>query len=393
MHIGYFTSIEGWGGSETYLQSLICGVRERGHDVTLFGVDGTRLWQEMQACGVPCVATSGPAPRPNDASRGAPAEARSSGNSAAKLRGFVPGWVKLWLGSMREVRGLAECFRAHRVDVMHVSVSGYEVAGLACRRVSIPTLAMNMVTPPDEPYWLRRRLMRHTQRRYDHVSSQSAFCTQRWACLAGLDAAHCSHVWNGADLSRYRPRTNGQVRRPESAFRLVSLGRLHPMKGYGTLIDAVCLLADSRARVTVYGEGAQRAGLEQKIEKNGLAGQIKLPGYSEDPAQVLREADAFVLPSVSHESCPAVLAQAMAAALPLITSDFGPLAEVNLHEQTGLVVPVGDPDALAAAIRRLADHPDQAARMAGRAHQRAATHFSLEHMIDRTLALYRSVFK
>ena len=49
MKIGYFTSIEGWGGSEMYLLRLMQGVRERGHEVLLFGVEGTRLWAEAGA--------------------------------------------------------------------------------------------------------------------------------------------------------------------------------------------------------------------------------------------------------------------------------------------------------------------------------------------------------
>jgi len=386
MHIGFYTSIEGWGGSESYLLDLMRGVVRRGHAVTLFGVEGTRLWGVAGESGLGCVAIA----------RADSGQAREDAHvmpaaQRFKARTLAPRWVRLLLGNANEVRRLTRVFGGHRVDVMHVAVSGYEVAGLACRRFGVPTVAMNMVTPPEESCWMRRWLMRYTQRRYDHVSSQSAYCTEQWIRIAGLNPAKCSHVWNGADLSVFTPPDTPRVREQHDPLRLVSLGRLHPMKGYATLIDAVAELADPRIQATIYGEGGQRGELEGRVRAHDISERVKLPGHTEDAAEALRAADAFVLPSVSHESCPAVLAQAMATGLPLITSDFGPLAEVNRHEQSGLVFPAGNASALADAIRRLTDHPEEAEQMGCRALKRARAHLSLDQMIDQTLRLYGSV--
>ena len=118
-----------------------------------------------------------------------------------------------------------------------------------------------------------------------------------------------------------------------------------------------------------------------------------MPGHVENAEDCLQQADCFVLPSVSHESCPAVLAEAMASGLPLITSDFGPLAEVNLNGETGLVVPMHDPKALADAIRTLADAPKRCRDLGQAGRARAVEHFSRDAMIDKTLAIYESLVR
>ena len=56
MRIGYFTSIEGWGGSETYLLTLMKGVCKSGHTPILFGIEGTRLFREARESAIECIA-------------------------------------------------------------------------------------------------------------------------------------------------------------------------------------------------------------------------------------------------------------------------------------------------------------------------------------------------
>jgi glycosyltransferase involved in cell wall biosynthesis len=99
----------------------------------------------------------------------------------------------------------------------------------------------------------------------------------------------------------------------------------------------------------------------------------------------------MILPSVSHESFGLVLAEAMAAGLPLITSDYGPLPEVNVANETGLVVKAGASSELASAIHVLIEDPDLCSRfgLAGRC--RARNCFAVEVMIDKMLGLYASV--
>ncbi len=401
MRIGFFTAVEGWG-AETYLLSLMRGVRDAGHTPVLYDVDRTRLFREAAQAGIATVAwkvaSADQRPQTRDHRPKTPESAEAaepsrwptySGVKQAILRP-VPGWIKLLAGNAREVFILRRVFGRNPVDVMHVSSSGHEVAGMACRLCRIPCLVMNMITPPAEPYWIRRWLMKFTMRFYDHISSQSAACTRAWRSFAGVPTAKCSHVWNGVDMARF-PSVSTASRSSQDPFRLISVGRLHPMKGFCDLIEAVRLLNDQRVRLVILGEGPERGPLEKQISRAGLGERVTLPGHTESPERYFREADAFVLVSVSHESCPAVVPEAMATGLPVITSDFGPLPEINVHGETGIVVPAGEPARLAEAIRHLIDHRDEATRLGVNGRKRAVEYFSRERMVTTTLALYASV--
>ena len=153
MRIGFFTSIGGWGGSENYLKSLVLGVRETGHEVVLFGVAGSRLFRELSAADVPCVAWQdgwhgGEDAAEQEESDGAsvwPSSVTTSSYSSLlrrAWRAWVPGGVKLLAGTWREARFLRRVFERDRVDVMHVNVHGYETAGMACRWAAIPCVGV-----------------------------------------------------------------------------------------------------------------------------------------------------------------------------------------------------------------------------------------------------------
>jgi glycosyltransferase involved in cell wall biosynthesis len=421
MKIGYFTSIRGWGGSETYLLDLMKGVRERGHDVLLFGVAGTRLWEVAGTIGIERVAwhsiETSDVRRQTEDHRAQDENVRPKTLKIEKPRTrtvkanwlvtdfhslkpklyslisytkqpllrCMPSALKLLAGNLCEVVLLRRLFKAHLVDVMHVSNSGYEVAGLACRFVGIPSLVMNMITPPEDESWIRRQLMIFTTRKYNHVSSQSAYCTGQWVKLAGIPKGRTSFVWNGVDVKRFLPAPD---RKQNKIFKLVSLGRLHKMKGFCYLIDAMTLLPGCELKI--YGDGEERGALERQIAGLCLENRVFLPGHTEFPETVLQAADCFVLPSVSHESCPAVLAQAMACGLPLVTSDFGPLSEVNLTGSTGFVCAMRDPVALATAIMELKRDLNRYNEMRKAALLRS-TELSVDRMINQTINLYRTM--
>ena len=410
MRIGYFTSIEGWGGSETYLLSVIRGVREAGHIPVLFGIQGTRLWREAREAKIECVAwkslkkiREGDAPVVNAVLGGKLSGGQDAADKATTtgvqpsvsvkqaVLWVIPYGLKLLAGNMREVVTLRKVFSQHRVDVMHVSSSGYEMAGVACRLGGIPSLVMNMITPPPEPYWVRRWLMKVTLRFFDHVSSQSESCTKAWVEFAGLKATRCSYVWNGVDLSRFE--MVDRVREAGSDFRIVTIGRLHPMKGISYLIAAVGWLGDPRVKVDILGDGEEDGRLRKLIESKGLTDRVILRGHVEDPESYLKKADCFMLTSVSHESCPAVVPEAMACGLPVITSDFGPLPEINVHGETGLVVAARKTIAIAAAIKTLVENPERAREMGRAGRCRAVTCFGREHMIQSLLGLYAGLLR
>lgn len=397
MRIGFFTSIEGWGGSETYLLSLMMGVREAGHVPVLFGIEGTRLWREAKVGNIECVAWKVAEGRSAKCG-GQRAKGEDQGESGRQngvvrgLLGMMPGWVKLLLGNIREVRQLRSLFMAHRVDVLHVNLNGYEVAGVAARLCGIPSIGWHCIMPHRDGSAVRRWLIKWTCRSYTLMGGMSQACVDAWQELSGVAGGRCRMVWNGIDLQRYEGQQRA-LRLPGDPFVCLAVGRLHPMKGFDILIRAAGLLNDPRLKLMIAGEGSCEADLKRLAREQPCAGAIAFAGHREDVETLYRQADCMVLPSVSHESFGFVLAEAMACGLPLITSDYGPLPEINLDGKTGLVVTAGDPRALAYAIGRLINNVGLAQRLGAGGRERAIQCFSNGRMIDEMLRLYQVIVK
>jgi glycosyltransferase involved in cell wall biosynthesis len=108
------------------------------------------------------------------------------------------------------------------------------------------------------------------------------------------------------------------------------------------------------------GEGKKRSELESQAQDLGIAGDVEMPGFVENPYQYMSNAAVFTLTSL-YEGLPGVLIQAMACGCPVISTDCpGGSAEILQHGKFGRLVPVGDPEALASAINSVLDaQPDR----------------------------------
>lgn len=165
---------------------------------------------------------------------------------------------------------------------------------------------------------------------------------------------------------------------------IAATGRLTWQKGFDLLIDAFALIAPHHPHwiLTIWGEGPDRAALEQRIASHGLSFRIRLPGTSRSPGEWLGQADAFVLSS-RYEGFGNALGEAMAAGLPVVAfdCDYGP-AEMIRHERDGLLVPAGDVAELAASLDRLLGDAALRTRLSGAARV-SATRFEPNAIIAR----------
>jgi GalNAc-alpha-(1->4)-GalNAc-alpha-(1->3)-diNAcBac-PP-undecaprenol alpha-1,4-N-acetyl-D-galactosaminyltransferase len=136
----------------------------------------------------------------------------------------------------------------------------------------------------------------------------------------------------------------------------LAAGRLHAIKDYPTLIKAFLRIARRFPDwdLVILGEGEERKALEGVVEEEGLSGRLLLPGRVTTVGDFLREADVFVLSSLS-EGFPNVILEAQAAGTPVISTDCptGP-KEIIESGRDGILVPVGDSEVLALAMERLA---------------------------------------
>lgn len=168
-----------------------------------------------------------------------------------------------------------------------------------------------------------------------------------------VPAARLHHVDNGLDLGGPEPPT-GPVRH------LLVVGLLLARKGIGDLLEALARpgVFPAGARLTIAGEGPERAAIEARIARPDLAGRVEMLGFRSDVPELMRGADAVVVPS-RMEQQPLVVIEAMAAGKPVLATDTGDAA--TMLDAPGatrhLAVP-GDVGSLADALRRLFDDPD-----------------------------------
>ena len=164
------------------------------------------------------------------------------------------------------------------------------------------------------------------------------------------ERARAQVVPNGVDssgLSRLGE-GGGQLRVPG---RLVSVARLSPEKSLSTLIDAMALLPASLvSQLDIFGTGPEEEHLSARIKLHGLESRVRLLGWSRDVTRKLSSYDLFVLPSVA-EGMPYALLEALAVGLPVVATDIPGNAEALDNGAAGVLVPIRQPHALAAAIQ------------------------------------------
>jgi glycosyltransferase involved in cell wall biosynthesis len=145
---------------------------------------------------------------------------------------------------------------------------------------------------------------------------------------------------------------------------VVAGGRLHPKKGYDILVRARAELRGRGIAATcrIAGAGPERERLQALIDELALQSRIALTGWTDDLPGFLAQGDVFAFPSY-QEGFPLVLLQAMAAGLPIVASAIDGPSEMLADGESGLLVPAGDPAALADALAALLAEPARAARL------------------------------
>ncbi len=194
--------------------------------------------------------------------------------------------------------------------------------------------------------------------------------------------------------SRLRMVHNGvaipPVRRPVSRVRVfATAGSFAPSKATTSLVEAFQSVAANRAdmRLRMIGDGVDRQRCAELSRAS--RGQVEFTGYRIDIDAQLRQADAFVLPSL-NENLPLALLQAMALGLPCIATDVGGISEV-LDAGCGMLVPPGNPQALRAAMEQLVASPRLAASLGAAARHRVEGAFSLARCADEHCQLWSEV--
>jgi colanic acid/amylovoran biosynthesis glycosyltransferase len=160
----------------------------------------------------------------------------------------------------------------------------------------------------------------------------------------------------GVDPEEFAPRQR-QGGGADGDLRILTVGRVEPVKGHAILLEAIALLAERGidARATVVGDGSLLPGLTRRAAELGIHARVRFEGsVGQDRIRDhYAGADVFCLPSFG-EGVPVVLMEAMAMELPVVASRVMGIPELVEHGTSGLLVPPARPDLLADALQRLA---------------------------------------
>lgn len=206
-------------------------------------------------------------------------------------------------------------------------------------------------------------------------------------------------MYNGIDLTRFDQRTASkrqEVRAAlgirESAPLLTTVAVLRPAKGIQTMLEAMPVILENNpdACYLIVGDGEYGDTLRLIVQQNKLENKIVFSGVRSDVPDLLAASDVFVLPTLD-DALPTVLAEAMAAKLPIIASNVGGIPEMVTDGFNGLLVPAQDASQLASACQRLLTDPDLAQRLACNGYQVVHERYDIHKQAHKLSELYQQL--
>ena len=363
MRILQISSAHALGGGERHLADLANGLARRGHDVHAALVPGSPLQREL-------------AELPAENIIELPLRNSLDLTSALKLALFV---------------------RRNQIEIVHAHLArDYPLAAFAARRGGARLILTRHVLFPlsrVHRVLLRRvaRVIAVSQAVADGLSEQDIFEKDKIIV-----------VHNGVDMVRFaKTREDDGAERQEigAKFGVGVIGELAPIKGQESFLRAAAIVSSRRDDVDfiIAGEDKSRTGenrrlLESMIDELNLRQCVRITGWADDMVELLCTLDVFVSASRS-ESFGIAMVEAMASGVPVVATITAGAREIIDDDKTGVLVPIGDAEAMAEAICKLLDDPGRRARLADHARRMISERFSLDRMVSRTEQVYRDVLQ
>ena len=322
----------------------------------------------------------------------------------------VPLSIDHYGGVGKNCRALVQLMRLMRrghFDIVHTHTSVAGALGRLAARCCTKAKTVHMLhafVSHDRQRPLARSLGLIAERALDRLTdayiSGSQAMIERGVEKRIFSAAKATKIYYGVDL----PELDAQARfarqssalspdRRDSAIVVGFLGRLEEQKGAEFLLRAARIVQskNENIRFLIAGDGTLRQALERLADDLNLSQIVEFVGWQEDVAAVLQRIDIFAMPSL-WEAFGLSAAEAMALQKPVIASKVEGLQEVVAEGVTGLLIPPGEPEALSAAILKLAhDQPRRRAfGLAGRA--RIERNFTATDMIESHEQFYEQLF-
>lgn len=232
---------------------------------------------------------------------------------------------------------------------------------------------------------LRRLILRNTA-----FAAISEDIEREWRAL-GVAPDRIARIASGVDAERFRPGESAYEGTLLARPRVIFTGRLHRQKNLDLLLEAWPEVAcRTSANLILVGRGSERDRLEERARALQVSDRVQFTGPLDEPAEILRAADLFVLPSVAEGMSNSLL-EAMATGLPCLATDIGGNSDLLGQGSAGLLVPKDDPRAWSGTIIELLENESRRRTLGLAARARVETEYALPIVVSRYVELYRQL--
>jgi L-malate glycosyltransferase len=315
---------------------------------------------------------------------------------------FIHRWIKTTtagpLFGLSFVAGVMTALKrlSSEIDVIHTHQGLWEAVATGLAR-SMLGVRPTLVQPASAGYYgeadeLRRTragpLLRRAILANTGFAAISAEIDRQWREL-GVAPGRIVRMASGVNVQEFHPGPSTVDADLLPRPRVIFTGRLHPQKSLPLLLEAWAkVVRQSEANLILVGPGNDRQRLIELAASLGISDRVQFVGAVDSPAESLRAADIFVLPSVAEGMSNSLL-EAMATALPCVVSGIGGNTDLVADGQTGRLVAQPTAEAWSNTILELLENPSEALRLGSAAHRRIDREFALGVVVDRYLELYR----
>ena len=291
---------------------------------------------------------------------------------------------------------ISRVLRRERPDIVHThNLVAHAHAAAAARMLGIPVVHTKhgrQVTSFGRPPGLRRLVYGLA----DRIAVVSSDTGESLLAKVSIDRRRLRIVYNGIDAAPYRAVDRVRAREDAGlgAYRFVagSVSRLDPVKDHTTMLRAFAAATSGRddCAFLIVGDGPERERIERAAAGLGIAGRVRMRGFTDDIPSMLACMDLFMQPS-TEEGLSLTILEAAAAGVPVVSTAVGGTPEIIENGRSGTLIEPGDEAALAAAIDRFLVDPAPFAAMALRARRIIDERFSLERMNEAYDGIYREL--
>ena len=293
---------------------------------------------------------------------------------------------------------LAGLLREEKVKLIHshlevANIYSYLARPLAGRPGFIPSVR----TRPVKMRLFESALVGRSLKAADCIHANCQAAARTFAERYRIDPARFRVIHNGAAPF---PETDEQARNsarrdfriPQDRLVVATLSKDSPDKNVPAFLRLVRSLSSrfNNLVALVAGQGLDDSYAARERQATAGGAKISFLGLLNDVRPLFAAADIFVLTSI-REGLPNVIMEAMVSGLPVVTYAVGGVGELIEDQDSGILVPCGDEEALFNAAHDLLKHADRARSMGRAGRRRMLEHFSVEKMVSRTTALYEEV--